>query len=140
MKTLFFPLILILSLSCTQQHSEHVVSNDDSSQKDQIISPLKHLVCFSTIDSLSKKDSSFLIEQLKSLRNIEGVGALEVGTRAETGDPRMDKHFNFTLMVSFENRKAMDSYRVDSLHLAVRNRVKHLFNAPPMVVDYWLAQ
>lgn len=99
---------------------------------------LMHLVCFNVIDSFSDTDAKLLKEQLTSLKNVKGVESLKAGTRAHTGDDRLEPTYDWVLEVGFSNEEGLKNYSKDAHHLEVRGKVKHLFKSRPYVIDYWV--
>ena len=136
-----FTTACIFLLACRSTSKENEVTKEVNEEVTEELSStgfLRHMVCFNMVDSISKEDQEFLIGRLKSLKKANGVKSIEVGTRAETEDKRLDENFDIVLFVTFENERAMMAYRNDSHHIGVRGEVKDLFKSPPVVIDYWI--
>ncbi len=96
-----------------------------------------HDVYLNLKDSISESDLAKVIGELKRLEQVPSAHNLYVGTRAETGDTRLDPNYDLALHVEFTTEKNLESYAVDSLHLEVRSNLKDFLAVPPVVFDYW---
>lgn len=104
----------------------------------QPASLLVHDVFLSFSDTLYPDSLSAILAALNQLSALTSVHRLYVGSRAETGDPRLFPDFNVALHVEFTSEENMRAYADDSLHLAVRMRLMPYLTQPPVVFDYWV--
>lgn len=98
---------------------------------------LMHDVYLDLVDSLSASDYDAALASLWELKEIGGVYRLHVGSRAETGDPRLDENYDLALHVEFLNVEDLKKYDQAPKHQEIRVRLKPLLAAPPRVFDYW---
>lgn len=83
---------------------------------------------------LSESDSEKVTQELMKLEKVEGVEAIEVWTPLDVGDERsMD--YDLLLRVYFKDEAALKAYDTDSLHQAVRTRLKSYLRKPPATFD-----
>ncbi|MGC6455491.1 MAG: Dabb family protein [Coraliomargaritaceae bacterium] len=80
---------------------------------------LVHTVLFWLKDELEEAQRSSFLQGLESLKGIESVEAVYIGTPAETTErPVIDTSYDYCLTVLLPDMAAHDAYQVDPLHSA----------------------
>ncbi|PQB04767.1 Dabb family protein [Aureitalea marina] len=92
---------------------------------------LEHQVYLAINDSSMQEE---VIDQLMTLKQVEGVEAVEVFSRLDVGDERA-LDYDLLLRVYFKDEKALAQYDSDSLHQSVRNQLKPHLSKPPLTFD-----
>jgi len=65
----------------------------------------------------NKEDQSKLIEGLNSLRPITHIRDMHVGVPADTHRDVVDRSYNVSLLILFDDKAAQDAYQDDPIHL-----------------------
>lgn len=78
---------------------------------------LIHHVLFWMKDPTSLEDKNNLLEGLNSLKEIPIAKITHIGTPASTDRPVIDRSYQFSLMLIFEDMKAHNTYQKHPLHL-----------------------
>lgn len=80
---------------------------------------LVHTVLFWLKDELEEAQRATFQKGLESLKEIESVEAIYIGTPAETSErPVIDSSYDYCLTVLLPNMPAHDAYQIDALHTA----------------------
>jgi hypothetical protein len=130
--------ILLCTLAC--KNSDKEVIDKSTLKSDNVLSEklLMHNVFLNLKDSVSSDEKQFAIDQLISLKQVEGVLELHAGPKAETGDERLNKNYDVALHVVFKSKEDLSVYDTDPYHAKVRAQLKDLLAGPPVVFDYWV--
>jgi len=101
---------------------------------------LMHIVYLKTKDNLDELALIEIKTQLQSLAEISGVIDLTVGTKAKTNDNRHFENYNLALQMKFNSIDDLNVYAINEYHLKVRESIKPVLTAPPIVFDYWIEE
>lgn len=130
--------LFVLTLFACKNSDQQNVDTSDIKEKSELHEKLLiHNVFLDLKDSISKEDKAYALQELKRLKDIPEVMSLVVGTKANTGDPRLNKNYDIALHVSFKTMEELKIYDKDSTHSDVRKNLKNLLAGPPEVFDYW---
>lgn len=116
---------LFFFIQCnTQPQTTNIPMNDDSTSG-QIV----HHVFFWLVNPDSEEDKQQLIEGLNSLREIEEVKELMIGTPASTLERDVvDNSFQVSELMIFESTEAQDTYQVHPKHELFVEKYSHLWD------------
>jgi len=95
-----------------------------------------HIVYLNLKDDLSEEDQSTLISSFKGLKSIQGVKHFSIGDYKDVADKRAMSNYELCLQMSFDSKKAYDSYQEDPAHLALKKSLDEYLEAPPITYDY----
>ena len=87
-----------------------------------------HNVYFWLKADVSPSDKQELILLLKSLKAIDSVRSISVGTPAMTPRPVVDNSYDVALLVSFDDREGHDHYQTHQIHLDVVNKINRMID------------
>ena len=77
---------------------------------------LAHHVFFWLKNPDSKEDKEKLQQGLQSLRGIESIRTIHIGTPSSTDRPVIDRSYDFSLITFFDNMEGHDVYQVHPAH------------------------
>ena len=98
---------------------------------------LVHNVFFKTDPYLSDIKTSYFIDKLKTLSQIEYPKTVWVGKPAPSGDPRLPHDYQVALQVTFSSIEDLFKYQKDPNHLKLKEEVSKYLAGPPVVYDFW---
>ncbi len=87
-----------------------------------------HSVYFWLANPASDADRAALRAGLETLRGIDVVEAVSIGTAAETRRPVIDHSYDFALLLTFTDVTNHDVYQQHPVHLAFVDTCKHLWS------------
>ena len=87
-----------------------------------------HSVYFWLANPESTDDQAALQAGLETLRGVETIHAVSIGTPAATRRSVIDHTYDFALMLTFTDEAAHDVYQVHPVHLAFVDTCKHLWS------------
>lgn len=87
-----------------------------------------HSVYFWLANPASDADRAALQAGLETLRNIDVIEAVSIGTAAKTRRPVIDHSYDFALLLTFTDEATHDVYQVHPVHLAFVDACKHLWS------------
>ncbi|GAB5408620.1 MAG: hypothetical protein BalsKO_09850 [Balneolaceae bacterium] len=120
--TLFTILLIFMGCQSTPEYSPEQDKVVESSG--QIV----HHVFFWLTNPDSEADKKLLIEGLNTLREIEEVKELLIGTPASTIEREVvDNSFHVSELMYFENVEAQDAYQVHPIHEEFVANYSHLW-------------
>lgn len=123
-KHLVLVTVVILILGCQSQQEEVPESVVMENTTGQIV----HHVFFWLNNPESETDKQQLIEGLNTLREIEEVKELLIGTPASTLEREVvDNSFQVSELMMFENVEAQDAYQVHPIHEEFVQNYSHLW-------------
>jgi hypothetical protein len=76
-----------------------------------------HHVYFWLKNPSSKADHAKLLKGLQTLTAIEVIKTSHIGVPADTNRPVIEKSYQFSLLLIFNNRKDQDAYQTHPIHL-----------------------
>ena len=89
---------------------------------------LVHTVLFWLKDELEEAQRATFQKGLESLKGIESVEAVYIGTPAETSErPVIDSSYDYCLTVLLPDMPAHDAYQIDPSHLEFIEKGKSLW-------------
>jgi hypothetical protein len=88
---------------------------------------LVHHVLFWLKNPDSAEDRAQLLEGLKSLKAVESIRHLYIGTPASTDRPVIDRSYSFSLLQIFDDMERHDAYQVDPIHKAFVEKCSSLW-------------
>ncbi|QHT66146.1 Dabb family protein [Rhodocytophaga rosea] len=88
-----------------------------SAQAAQAPSMFVHHVYFWLKNPSSKPDHAKLLKGLQSLTSIEAIKTSHIGVPADTNRPVIEKSYQFSLLLIFNNRQDQDTYQTHPTHL-----------------------
>lgn len=97
-----------------------------------------HMVCLDLKDDVKEADLEMIKTELQKLAELDETISVSIGKRAETGDDRLLKNYDFVLYETFASLEEMKSYATHPKHLAVRKNIKDFLAAAPVVIDFHL--
>ncbi len=133
----FIVLVAFMFYACKNSDNQLVENSEIKEKIEASDRLLMHTVFLNLKDSISQEDKAYALNELKKLKDIPEVMSFVVGTKANTGDPRLNKTYDLVLQMSFKNIEELKLYDKDSLHSEVRKKLKNLLAGPPEVYDYW---
>ena len=77
---------------------------------------LAHHVLFWLKNPDSKEDKAKLQQGLQSLRAIETIRTIHIGTPSSTDRPVIDRSYDFSLITIFDDMEGHDIYQVHPIH------------------------
>lgn len=95
-----------------------------------------HMVFLNIKDDLSKEEKKTLMAELKALEEIDEVEAFEIGRFKDVGDARALSDYELVMKMSFENKKAYQTYQDHPKHLNLKKKLGEFLAGPPAVYDY----
>lgn len=95
-----------------------------------------HMVFLNIKDDLSKEEKKTLMSELKVLDEIEEVEDFEIGRFKDVGDGRALSDYELVMKMSFDNKKAYESYQDHPKHLDLKKKLGTYLAGPPAVYDY----
>ena len=114
-------LILVGCQSPPEETSESAVTENSSGQ-------IVHHVFFWLVNPESESDKQQLIEGLNTLREIDVVKELLIGTPASTLEREVvDNSFHVSELMMFDNVEAQDGYQVHPIHEKFVENYSHLW-------------
>lgn len=123
-KILVFITITLLIVGCQSQPEETSESAVTENPTGQIV----HHVFFWLANPESEADKQQLIDGLNTLREIEEVKELLIGTPASTLEREVvDNSFHVSELMIFESVEAQDAYQVHPIHEAFVEKYNHLW-------------
>lgn len=87
-----------------------------------------HSVYFWLNSPESGTDGAALKAGLETLRGIETIQAVSIGTPASTRRPVIDHTYDFAIVYTFADEAAHDVYQTHPLHLAFVDNCKHFWS------------
>jgi hypothetical protein len=94
---------------------------------------LVHHVLFWLKNPDSTEDREKLLKGLSSLKTIEQVRLITIGTPASTDRPVIDRSYSFSLLILFDSMEQHDEYQVHPVH---KNFIKEYAQLWAKVVIY----
>ena len=88
---------------------------------------LTHHVLFWLKPEISEEQKENFHTGLQSLRNIETVKSIYIGTPAAIDRPVVDTTYTFSLLIVFENLNGHDAYQVHPIHQSFLDTFRSLF-------------
>lgn len=88
---------------------------------------LTHHVLFWLKANTSDEEKQAFRKGLESLKDIETIQSLFIGTPAPIDRPVVDSTYTFSLLTIFEDLSGHDVYQVHQIHLAFLDQFKPLF-------------
>jgi hypothetical protein len=98
---------------------------------------LVHTVYFDLKDELKREEVDAFVEILKQLEQIDYIKSVQVGTPADTKDPRLVTNYEAALLMEFANETDLEKYQKDEFHLKQRAATAAYLAGPPVVYDYF---
>lgn len=86
-----------------------------------------HHVYFWLKNANSKEDHARLLKGLQSLTKIEVIKTSHIGIPADTNREVIDRSYQFSLLLIFDNRKDQDVYQSHPVHLKFVEECAHLW-------------
>ena len=86
-----------------------------------------HHVFFWMKPDSSTEERAQLGAGLQTLKGIELIKTIQVGTPADTSREVIDRSYDFSLLMIFDNAADEALYQVDPIHLAFIDQCKHLW-------------
>jgi hypothetical protein len=87
-----------------------------------------HSVYFWLANPESDADRAALQAGLESLRGVDAIQAVSIGTPANTRRPVIDHSYDFALLLTFTDEAAHDVYQDHAVHLAFVDTCRHLWS------------
>ena len=113
--TLFFALIILFS-ACEADKSD---AETTSSEAQALTDPFIHSVYFWFKEGVTEEQKEAFIADTKSMKEIDVIKAMYTGQPAETFRPIVERSYDFSLILHFENKAGHDVYQEAPLHLAM---------------------
>ena len=86
-----------------------------------------HHVLFTLKNKDSEADKKALVEGLNTLKGVETVKVLSIGTPADTDRPVINKDYSVSLLTIFDDAAGEAVYQTHPVHLAFIEQCKHLW-------------
>ncbi|KAG2387752.1 hypothetical protein C9374_001346 [Naegleria lovaniensis] len=91
-------------------------------------------VVFFKLKEVSEEKEKELMEELNSLPSkIEGVQTLTFGRNIT---PERAQGYNYALRATFDSKEIIQKYAIHPEHVKVATKLKELFEAPPICLDW----
>jgi hypothetical protein len=81
-------------------------------------------------------DQQAMIRSLETLKAVEAVSKLEIGTWLDTGQPGLLSGYSIVAQLTFDDLAAFRAYEKHPAHLASIDATKDLLAGPPIGYDY----
>ncbi len=94
-----------------------------------------HTVCLDLVDELTTKQKNELMHHFASLSKIKHVKSFTVSHFFDSGDPRLQRHCDVILTMSFINIAELKRYQEDPHHKKVIQSSLPYLNSPPVIFD-----
>lgn len=120
-----------LELEATKQALVEAKAKTDAGQV------LVHTVYFDLKDELKSEEVNAFVDILKQLEQIDYIRSVQVGTPADTNDPRLVTNYEAALLMEFANEADLAKYQKDAFHLKQREAAAAYLAGPPVVYDYF---
>lgn len=116
-------------LATTQKALAKATSESDT----ETAYPLVHVVYFKLKPDADRAE---LIEAINTLKAIEVLHNLEIGTFEDLKDKRALSDYQLMMSMAFKNKEAYAIYQTHEIHLALKANTKDLMAGPPATYDY----
>lgn len=98
---------------------------------------LVHVVTLQLKATVSEAERQTIRTELEKLAELPQLQTMQIGTPADTGDPRAVTDYDFILHMGFNSMETLASYQQDERHLAVRAAIGPFLAGPPVVYDFY---
>lgn len=118
-KAVLFFSLLILVAACEAGKSESTTVSTEGAQAEALTDPFIHSVYFWFKEGVTEAQKEAFIADTKSMKEIEVIKAMYTGTPAETFRPIVERSYDFSVILHFENKAGHDVYQEAPLHLSM---------------------
>lgn len=97
----------------------------------------KRLVHIVWLNTKGDVDTAPLLNQIRTLAEIEEVHNLSIGTFQDLGDKRAMSDYEIIFSMGFDNEEAYQTYQAHDIHLKLKENIGQYLAGPPVTYDYW---